>query len=77
MCFMSKKMNIYPTYISKHNLNHEDTKILVFNEYQKSGLESLIKRIEGCKNKNITIIHKSSAARVGEHIPCWYLMSTI
>ena len=52
----------------------EDTKILQFNQYQKSNktpfltyvdLESLIEKIDGCKNNP----EKSSTTKAGEHIP--------
>ena len=36
-------------------------------------IESLIKKIEGCANNP----EKSSTAKLGEHIPCGYSMSTI
>ena len=52
----------------------EDTKILEFNLYKKSGkapfiiyadLECLIEKIDGCKNNP----ENSPAAKVDEHIP--------
>ena len=52
----------------------EGTKILQFNQYQKSNktpfltyadLESLIEKIDGCKNNP----EKSSTTKAGEHIP--------
>ena len=52
----------------------EDTKILKFNQYQKSdttpfniyaGLKSLIAKIDGCKKSP----ENSSTTKVGEHIP--------
>ena len=52
----------------------KDTKILEFNQYYKSDkasftifaeLESLIEKIDGCKNNP----EKSSTAKVGKHIP--------
>ena len=59
----------------------EDTKILEFNQYRKTetpsiiyaDLESLIKRIDGFKNK----FEKSSTTKEDEHIPSGYSMSTI
>ena len=59
----------------------EDTKILEFNQYQKSDkapfiiyadLECLIEKIDGCKN----IPENSSTTKVGEHIPSGFSMST-
>ena len=59
-----------------------DTKILEFKQYQKSDktpfiiygdLESLIEKIDGFKNNP----EKSSTAKVGEHIPSGFSMSTI
>ena len=46
-----------------------------FNQYMKSNktLESLIKKTDNCKNNP----EKSSTTKIGEHIPCGYLMSTI
>ena len=35
--------------------------------------ECLVKKIDGCSNNPA----KSSAAKIGEHIPCGYSMSTI
>ena len=63
-------------------MSSEDTKMLEFNQYQKSNkiltiiyadLEPLIKRIDACKNNP----EKTSTANVGEQIPCRYPMSTI
>ena len=60
----------------------EDTKILKFDQYAKSGkttsiicadLESLIKKLDGSKNN----LEKSSTTKLGEHIPCGYPMSTM
>ena len=60
----------------------EDTKILQFNLYHKSDkrpsniyadIESLIKRMDGCKND----FENSSKTKVGEHIPCQYSLSRI
>ena len=60
----------------------EDTKILEFNQYQKSdkapfiiyaNLECLIEKIDGCKNNP----ENSSTSKVGEHIPSGFSMSTI
>ena len=55
---------------------------LEFNQYDKfdkapfiinSDLESLIGKIDGCKNN----LEKSSTTKVSEHIPSGFLMSTI
>ena len=55
-------------------VSSEDTKILEFNQYQKSDkapfiiypdLECLIEKIDGCKNNP----HKSFTTKVDEHIP--------
>ena len=63
-------------------ISSKDNKILESNQYRKSdktpsviyaGLESLIKRIDGCKK----YFEKSSATKVGEHIPCGYSVSTM
>ena len=60
----------------------KDTKILQFNQYQKSDkatfiiyadLESTIEKIDGCKNNP----EKSSTAKVGKHISSGFSMSTI
>ena len=60
----------------------EDTNILKFKKYCKSGkkpsiiyadLESLIKRIDGCKNNS----EKLSTTKVVEYIHCGYSMSTL
>ena len=60
----------------------EDTKILEFNQYQKSGkalfviyadLECLIEKIDGYKNNP----DNSYTTKVGEHIPSDFSMSTI
>ena len=60
----------------------KETKILKFNQYQKSektpstiyaDLESLVERTDGYKNNS----EKSSTTRVGEHIPCGYSVSMI
>ena len=59
----------------------DHTKILEFNQYQKSDetryiiyadLESLIEKIDGCKSN----LEKSSTTKVGEHIPLGFSMST-
>ena len=59
----------------------EDTKILEFNQYQKSDkalsiiyadLECLIEKINGWKNN----LENSSATKVGKHIPSDFSMST-
>ena len=60
----------------------EDTKKLEFNQCQKSDkapfniyadLECLIEKINGCRNNP----ENSSTAKVSEHIPSGFLMSTI
>ena len=60
----------------------EDTKILEFNQYCKSDkaafmiytdLESLIIKIDGCKNNP----EESSTTKVSEHIPSGFSMFTI
>ena len=60
----------------------EDTKILEFNQYQKSdkapfiiyaGLECIIEKIDGCKNNP----ENSSTTKVSEHIPSTFSMSAI
>ena len=56
--------------------------LLEFNQYMNSDkisyiihveIESLIKKIDGCSNNP----ENSSTAKIGEHIPCGYSMSTI
>ena len=60
----------------------QDTKILEFNQYQKSDkapfiiyvdLECIIEKTDGCKNNP----ENSSATKVSEHIPSGFSMSTI
>ena len=60
----------------------EDTKILEFNQYQKSDktpiiiyadIECIIKKIDGCKNSS----ENSSVKKVSKHIPSRLSMSTI
>ena len=60
----------------------EDTKILEFNQYQKSDkapfiiyadLECIIEKIDGCKNNP----ENSSTTKVSKHIPSGFSMSTI
>ena len=60
----------------------EDTKILIFNQYQKSDkapfvihadLECLIEKIDECKNNP----KKSSTTKVSEYILSGFSMSTI
>ena len=60
----------------------EDTKILEFNQYQKSNkapfiiytdIECIIENIDGCKNNP----GSSSATKLSEHIPSGFSMSTI
>ena len=59
-----------------------DTKILEFKQYQKfdktpfiiyADLESLIEKIDGFKNNP----EKSSTAKIGQHIPSGFSMSTV
>ena len=63
-------------------MSSEDTKILQFNQYQKSGkvpfiiyadLACIIEKIEGCKNST----ENSSTKKVSEYIPSGFSMSTI
>ena len=63
-------------------MSSEGIKILEFNQYQKSDkapfimyakLECLIEKIDGCKNK----LENTFTAKVGEHIPSGFSMSTI
>ena len=60
----------------------EDTKILEFNQYKKSGtapfiiyadLEYIIEKIDGCKNNPENL----STTKVSEHIPSGLSMSTV
>ena len=60
----------------------EDTKILEFNQYQKSNwasfviyadLECIMEKIDGCKNN----LENSFTTKVGGHIPAGFSMSTI
>ena len=60
----------------------EDTKILEFNQYQKSDkapfiifadLECIIEKIDGCKNNS----ENSSTTKVCKHFPSGFSMSTI
>ena len=60
----------------------DDTRILEFNQYQKSDkapfiiyadLECIIEKIEGCKNNP----RNSTTTKVSEHIPSGFSMSTI
>ena len=56
-------------------MSSADTKILEFNQYQKSDadLDCIIEKIDGCKNnpKNL------STVKVSEHIPSDFSMSVI
>ena len=63
-------------------MHSEDTKILEFNQYEKSGkapfiiyadLECLIEKIDGCKNNPDNLF----TTKVGQHIPSGFSMSTI
>ena len=63
-------------------MSSEDTKILEFNQYQKSDkgtfiiyadFECMIEKIGGCKNNP----ENSSKTKVREHIPSGFSMSTI
>ena len=60
----------------------QDTKILEFNQYQKSDkapfiiyvdLECIIEKNDGCKNNS----ENSSTTKVSEHIPSGFSMYTI
>ena len=60
----------------------EDTKILVFNQYQKhdkvlfiiyGDLECIIEKIDGCKNNP----ESSSTSKISKHISLSFSMSTI
>ena len=60
----------------------DDTKILEFNQYQKSDkasfiiyadIECVIEKIDGCKNNP----ENSSTTKVSEHIPSGFSMSAI
>ena len=60
----------------------KDTKILEFNQYQKSvkapfivypDFKCLIENIDGCKNN----LENSSTIKVSEHIPTGFSLSTI
>ena len=60
----------------------KDTKILEFNQYQKSDkapfiiyvdLECIIEKIDGCKNNP----ENSSTTKLSEHIPSDFSMPTI
>ena len=64
------------------NMPSEDTKILEFNQYQKSDkapfiiyadLECIIEKIDGWKNNPENL----STTKVSEHIPSGFSMSTI
>ena len=59
-----------------------ENKVLDFNQYHKydkttsiiyADFESLVKKVDGCKNNP----EKLSIAKIGEHIPCVYSVSTI
>ena len=63
-------------------MTSEDTKILEFNQYQKSDKtpfviyadrECLIEKIDGCKNNP----ENSTTIKVGEHIPSGFSVSTL
>ena len=63
-------------------MHSEDTKIIEFNQYDKSDkapfiiyadLECLIEKIDGCKNHP----DNSFTTKVGQHIPSGFSMSTI
>ena len=62
-------------------MHSEDTKIIEFNQYEKSDkapfiiyadLECLIEKIDGCKNNP----DNSFTTKVGQHIPSGFSMST-
>ena len=61
-------------------MSSEDTKILKFNQYQKSGkvsyiiyadLQCLIKKIDGCKGNS----ENSFIGKIGKHIPSGFSIS--
>ena len=63
-------------------MSSEETKILEFNQYQKSdkapfiiyaNLECIIEKIDGCRNNP----ENSSTTKVSKHIPSGFSMSTI
>ena len=63
-------------------MHSEDTKIIEFNQYDKSDkapfiiyadLECLIEKIDGCKNNPDNLF----TTKVGQHIPSGFSMSTI
>ena len=63
-------------------MSSEDTKILEFNQYQKSdkasfiicaGFECIIEKIDGCKNNP----ENSLTTKLSEHIPSGFSISTI
>ena len=63
-------------------MSSDETKIFEFNQYQKSNkapfiiyadLACIIEKIDGCKNNS----ENSSTAKVSEHIPSGFSMSTI
>ena len=60
----------------------DDTKILEFNQYQRSDkapfiiyadLECIIEKIDGCKNNSENL----STTKISKHIPSAFSMSTI
>ena len=70
------------TSYSFNDSKSEDTKILEFNQYQKSDkapfiiyadLECIIEKIDGCKNNP----ENSSTTNISEHILSGFSMSTI
>ena len=75
-------MSELPSLLQNKNKKNEDSKILEFNQYQKSykapfiiyaDRECIIEKIDGCKNNP----EKSSTTKVSEHIPSVFSMSTI
>ena len=76
------KLKYHKKVCKNKDFGSKDTKILEFNQYQESyktlsliyaDLESLIKRIDGCKNK----FEKSSTKTIGGYIPRDFSMFTI
>ena len=80
------KTNLIKKYVKKDFCNvvipSEETKILEFDQYQKSdkapitiyaGPECLKEKIDGCKNSP----ENSSASKVVKHIPSGFSVSTI
>ena len=63
-------------------MTSEKDNMIEFNQYMKSDkityiiyadIESLIKKVNGCANN----LENYSPTKIGEHVPCEYLMSKI